>query len=304
MSTGELHILSTEKDDVVIFHTGHENGFGDLDQVADIRERLFDPAFRPQSPPDFLNFFLGSLAQAKMNADLKLYVHRVRKVLKRNPSLADLKGGSEGIYEREHRKVELGTFQVRKSRIFFNGVELRGDALEEWLKACLQGIWRDASFAPERATELARLIDAHLREAERKSLETLRRTLGDEAAEQLLRDGKITVRPPSGEEYVITDSAEVFRRSPGGGMNHICVQVDGEKDLPKYDRVLAKYLVIRDNPEQIQHDEGRGLEQNIAYHREVIRLYERRLARTRGEEGGPHPARDIPRSPVRKGARK
>jgi hypothetical protein len=251
---GEVHILSTEKVDAIISAPNIEEAVRGLEDSELIWERDFSPL----NAVEYLNLFLGPLAHAKINADLKLYVHRVREVPRRNPSMADLERGLEGIYEREHHQVQLGTIQVRKSRIFFNEAELHEEALGKWLRVCLRGIRMDDSFSTERATELAKLIGAHLREAELRSLETLRRTLGDDAAEQLLREGKVTVRAPSGDEYVITDSARVYRRAPSGRMRSVCVVVKGGADLPKYDRVLAKYLVIRDHPEQIETLHERG----------------------------------------------
>lgn len=32
----------------------------------------------------------------------------------------------------------------------------------------------------------------------------------------------------------------------------MCVEVDTDDELPIYDEILAKYLVIRDHPEQIE----------------------------------------------------
>lgn len=272
LGTGELHILSTNKDDILVSADELGEALG-REEELDIEELTSDRRFRTRRLPEYIDI----LKQANLSADVRLHVHRLRRAVKRTPSLADLEGGLEGVYERKYHQVCLGKFQLRGSRVFFNGVELCAEALEKWLKVCLHAVWNDDSFNSERATELARLIGTHLREAELRSLGTLRRTLGDDAAEQLVRDGKVTVRTPSGEEYVITDSARVYRRSPSGRLRHVCVGVRGEEDLPKYDRVLAKYLVIRDHPEQIDTlRDRRALErEREMLSREIERLHER-----------------------------
>jgi hypothetical protein len=146
-----------------------------------------------------------------------------------------------------------------------------------------------------------------LRRAEERSLETLRKVLEEEAARRLLEKGELQVRTPSGEEYVVTSSAEVYRRLPGGGRSPVCVQVEGGENLPRYDLILAKYLTLRDHPELIGvggmadrrrrlEAERRGLEEalndlrrELAEHRSnpltegAIRHVERRLSEVRAE---------------------
>lgn len=83
--------------------------------------------------------------------------------------------------------------------------------------------------------------------AERRSFETLNRILGGELAERLLRERRIIVKSADGREYEITDSGKVYAVLGG----RICVQIEGEEVLPKYDVVLAKYLALRDRPDLV-----------------------------------------------------
>jgi hypothetical protein len=53
----------------------------------------------------------------------------------------------------------------------------------------------------------------------------------------------------NGRKYRITHDGEVFDVATG---RSVCVMVDEEGELPIYDDILAKYLVIRDHPEQIE----------------------------------------------------
>jgi len=191
---------------------------------------------------------------------VKLYIHDYRKVLKKGPDGAWAMNRSD-LYDIEHRQACLGVISAGKDRSYYLDGSLRlGDeeAVEEWIDACSVGLWSEPELTTERAKELAKAISGQRMEAEGKSLATLRRTLGDEVADKLLKEGKIAVKSANGREYVITDSGEVFCDPYDEGMDRICVEVKDEESLPKYDRVLAKYLVIRDHPEQIETLQGRG----------------------------------------------
>ncbi|MEM4973431.1 MAG: hypothetical protein QXR87_06980 [Candidatus Hadarchaeales archaeon] len=113
---------------------------------------------------------------------------------------------------------------------------------------------RRGKLTKERALELAQMIGPWGLEVERKSLETLRRTLGEELTEELLERGEVSLIS-RGRQYVITRDAEVFELGPSG-RSRVCVRVENEEQLPELGRVLAKYLVIRDQPERIfEYDE-------------------------------------------------
>ncbi len=225
---GEIHIVCTERCAFIV----PANKLGDA-------LKMTEPEFFRSDWPDALDLrdILRELCLFWPSADLEVFIHCVK-----TPA----------------RSTRLGTLQLRGPRVLFNGVELSEEgfeidpddkALDRWLDACLNRAWEDWSFDRDQATELARLIATDMREAERKSLETLRRTLGDELADRLLREKQIAVRSRNGGEYTITDSGKVFETSSRA---YVCVEVAGGGRLPKYDRVLAKYLVIRDHPEQIE----------------------------------------------------
>lgn len=235
---------------------------------------------------------LDFLGQAKMNAKLKLYIHRFQTVVKRDFSPADLEKSLEGMYGLEHYSAYLGTLEARGSRVFLGGVEFGRGALERWFETCLAEIWRDPKISSEWAMGLGRAIAAHTREVERRSLETFRRTLGDEVVNQFSEEGEITLTSINGRKYTITEDGEVFAHTRDGPIERICVRVEGEGRLPKYDVVLAKYLVIRDHPEQIETPHrrrgriGGGLrtleEERVMLGFEIERLYAR-LAELEGE---------------------
>ena len=190
---------------------------------------------------------------------IKLYIHDYRKVLKRGPDGAWAINRSD-LYCAEHRQAYLGAISAGKDHSFYLDGSLRlgdEDAVREWIDACSVGLWSEPELTTESAKELAKAMSEQWQEAERKSLETLRRTLGDEAADKLLKEGKIVVKSANGREYVIMDSGNVYGPLHNGSARRICVEVKGEESLPRYDRVLAKYIVIRDHPEQIETlDEG------------------------------------------------
>ena len=71
--------------------------------------------------------------------------------------------------------------------------------------------------------------------------------MGEEAASQVLENGRITVKSADGREYMITDSGKVYSLDTGERMRE-----GGRGGKPAEVRsVLAKYLVIRDHPDWI-----------------------------------------------------
>lgn len=247
---------------------GHKNdedlGVGEVhlvtmvsgDQVpSDVLEERV--GFQVMDPFELLEV-LGSLELLNVKVKLKLHIHDFRTVVKPGLAPSDLENGLDGMYELEHRSAYLGAIELRGSQIFLGGAELEAGTLRRWIDACSTELWRGPELTPARAAQLAELITTYMREAERRSLETLRRTLGDEVTDQLLREGKIRVKSANGMEYVITDSGEVsYYSQTRDRLVNVCVQVEGGKNLPKYDRVLAKYLVLRDHPEQIDRPHRR-----------------------------------------------
>jgi hypothetical protein len=193
--------------------------------------------------------YLHTLRTLKLEADFEIYVHVLKHMVKKDFT-AGLQELGE-LYEAVYQKARLGRVQIRGERVFLNGLEVGEEILTRWLEQCLIACWRDPNLTPERGAQLAGLLADFLRRAEERSLETLRKVLGEEAARQLLEKGELPVRTPSGEEYVVTSSAEVYRRLPGGERSPVCVQVEGGENLPRYDLVLAKYLTLRDHPELI-----------------------------------------------------
>jgi len=222
--SGEIHIVRAEKCAFVV--PAREVG-----EALRMSSRELEFSMRWPDASVYLSNLLFPVRMFGLDIDLEVFIHCVK---------------------RPPRSTRLGTLQLRGTRILFNGMELGEEGFWRWLDACMDRVWEDWTFDRGRATELAKLVAADRREIERKSLETLRRTLGEEVAERLLRKGEITVKSSNGKEYVITERGEVFETPWEGGKRSVCVQVAGEHRLPKYDRVLAKYLVIRDHPEQIE----------------------------------------------------
>ena len=172
----------------------------------------------------------------------------------------------DSFYQLVHHGLRAGTLEFGIPFWRFEGIELGDNALMWWLETCTSEMWA-GRLTPERAVELARMISAHTMEAERRSFELLVRTLGEGPARQLLEQGELRVRSANGQDYAITRDGEVFHLRAGGGRERVCVVVEGERTLPLFDRIVAKYLVIRDHPERI-----RALDYHLHLH-----LLERRL---------------------------
>jgi hypothetical protein len=103
-------------------------------------------------------------------------------------------------------------------------------------QACLAGLAR------------ARDLESNeLRISELRALALLEATLGKEEARRVREEGWIVVRSRNGRSYLLSIDGPVFDLSDG---NTRCVLVDPVA-VPRYDRLIAKYLVIRDRPEDI-----------------------------------------------------
>lgn len=278
----ELHIvLTVDKDFIVGSRKLGAVGPQDLDEIV----RQGGPGFYHNHPlVDQLFVFLDPMLDSGMNCRLKLQFHSFKKVIKRKISPADLQRGLNGMYRFERRQIHFVTLEVRGSKVVLGGVEQKRRALDKWLRACTSEMW-NGRLTPKRAGELAKIIGWHVLEAERRSLKTLRRALGNGLTDRLLKRGEIQVRSANGREYVITKSSRVFSILQDGERRPVCVRVDGEEELPEYDRVIAKYLVIRDHPERIHTlGERAGLvgemevvHEEISHLREGFQRFEGRL---------------------------
>jgi hypothetical protein len=173
---------------------------------------------------------------------------------------------------------------VLNSKIKFDDDEVLG----RWLRACVDFMWVRPAFTQTSAEKLAEAVVEYMRGARLRSLETLRLALGNEAAERLLSEGHITVKSSNGREYLIDTTGEVFDASSG---DYVCVEVRNEEWLPRYDVVLAKYLVIRDHPEQIStlgespESERQRLLRQIEIYEEGLSEFKGRLAVLDGQRG-------------------
>lgn len=185
--------------------------------------------------------------------ELKIYLHhKIRK----NDETIDL-------------KVFVGNLKNEKGMYYLNNTIPLGShisVIEKWLKACyahLAGTPRYLTNDPDfpvleniteltqkKAERLAEIIKDHYingSPSERRSLELIRETLGDDAHDQLKNKKRLVVKSSNGKNYIIRDDGDVIESETG---RSCCVIVDG--DLPKYDAILAKYLAIRDRPETIK----------------------------------------------------
>lgn len=130
-------------------------------------------------------------------------------------------------------------------------------AVIDWLEKCAVCLSSVGGNAKEReidAQALAKMIVVHnvekwreWEEADEKALNLLRATIGDAPADHLLRKRYIIVSSANGKKYKIDRDGEVYDMHG----NRKCVRVDNEDNLSWYDKILAKYIVIRDNPSQI-----------------------------------------------------
>jgi hypothetical protein len=203
------------------------------------------------------------------SAQVRLHVYGYRRALKSDFTHAQ---SWHDIYEEGYRRLYLGTVKRDSDGCYWlrDSLPTRGqtslltdsdgldefklgreDAVREVVEACGVALRSGQNLTLDFARKFAQFATRSWRVPERRSFETLKRTLGDEIADKLLREGWVNVRSRNGREYAITADGEVFIPKHGGAREPVCVYVDGESKLPSYDRVLAKYLVIRDRPEQI-----------------------------------------------------
>lgn len=184
---------------------------------------------------------------------LKIYLHHKSK---KNNETIDL-------------KVCVGSLKKEKGKNYLNNTILLGDynwIIEKWLRACyahLVGtpkyLRNDPDFpllenitelTQKDAEKLADIVIDHYRNglpSERKSLEHIRETLGNDAFTQLKNEKRLMVKSSNGRNYIIDEYGEVSEDDSG---KRCCVNVGG--NLSKYDRILAKYLIIKDKPETIE----------------------------------------------------
>jgi hypothetical protein len=118
-----------------------------------------------------------------------------------------------------------------------------------WLRECWKRLREKGGLTEREAKRIFDGLADEIGRAESRSLELLRSTVGSEAVDQFLRLGYLIVNSANGRKYRITHDGEVFDVATG---RSVCVMVDEEGELPIYDDILAKYLVIRDHPEQIE----------------------------------------------------
>lgn len=193
--------------------------------------------------------------------ELKIYLHHE---IRKNDEINDL-------------KVCAGSLKKENGRYYLNNTILLGShisLIEKWLKACyahLAGtpkhLRNDPDFpvlenitemTQKDAERLAEIVIDHYRNglpSEKRALELIRKTLGDDALDQLKNEKCLVVRSRNGRNYIIRDDGEVSDSETG---RRCCVIVGG--DLPRYDIILAKYLAIRDRPETIKTLQETGVE--------------------------------------------
>ncbi len=196
---------------------------------------------------------LLSEADISEHPELKIYLHHE---IRRKDEIIDLKVYAGSL------KNEKGRYYLNNTILFDGGILM----VEKWLNACyahLAGtpkhLRNDLDFpalenitglTQKDAERLAEIVIDHYRNglpSERRSLELIRETLGDNALDQLKNEKRLVVKSRNGRNYNIRDDGEVSDSETG---RRCCVIVDG--NLPRYDIILAKYLAIRDRPETIK----------------------------------------------------
>jgi hypothetical protein len=218
-------------------------------EVFSIAEDEFLPIYPSFNFDDFVKLVDDFIERG---GELKIYLHDFGTRVERDTVNFDRlrKEGPKFLEFPQYYCALIGTLSAGANRSYILNGRIRLDnreVLEKWLKACVLHMWAEPAPTQALAEKLAEAVIEYVREADRRSLETLRLTLGNEVAEQLQMEGCVLIKSSDGKEYVINATGEVFDML---GQQH-CVQVENEGELPRYDRVLAKYLVIRDHPEQI-----------------------------------------------------
>lgn len=241
LNSGELHITYQKKN------------------VQAVLNKLFlkNRLFIGYSP------FISLLSETGISElpELKIYLHHE---IRKNDKINDL-------------KVCAGSLKKENGRYYLNNNILLGShisLIEKWLNACyahLAGtpkhLRNDPDFpvlenitelTQKDAEKLAEIVIDHHRNglpSERRSLELIGESLGDDVLDQLKKEKRLVVRSRNGRNYTISDNGDVSDSETG---RRCCVIVDG--DLPRYDIILAKYLAIRDRPETIKTLQETGSE--------------------------------------------
>jgi hypothetical protein len=148
----------------------------------------------------------------------------------------------------EIRSVGFGELEWNGETISYEDVEFSAKELANWIQRCT-----DLHRRGELDERHARGLLEAKRRAWKRAVDNLKRALGTELAEHLMRNGEIEFRSRDGRTYRITKSGEVFVRDErSGAWRGVCVEVAGERILPVPEVVLSKYLVLRDRPEQVR----------------------------------------------------
>lgn len=107
----------------------------------------------------------------------------------------------------------------------------------------------------DKVLELSELLQNLLRmcmlihdDANRRGFKLMCDVLGSRVATELLRTGRVRFLSYNGKEYTIDLHGTVYDSN-----GSVCVHVDGEEELPPFDVVLAKYLVMRDRPDIVMN---------------------------------------------------
>ena len=251
--TGEIHLAFSPR--LVQFQTPEGMKFDEIYRrvlgLFSISEAEIFPIFRvyPRFGPDrFAELVDGFL---KKGGELRIYMHDFSMRPLRRVDLERIRlEGPKSMRSPAYRCALLGSIRAENGGYLLNGRIRLGDreALGRWLEACLYSLWVEPALTPDIAESLAEAVADFVRESRRRAAETLRRALGERAAEELRRKGCLTLKSRNGRVYRIDAFGRVFDVLAG---RPVCVVVDGEAELPPEDRVLAKYLVVRDHPEQV-----------------------------------------------------
>jgi len=198
-----------------------------------------------------LYFHIGEIKQyCKKGARLRLYLHDVRRVPRKEMSPLVRPTGLQELYEDHHLNAYLGEAKFgTKSFPWYLGGHALSRHLSSWLRECRKELQEHGRLTEAEAQRLLVELGERHEEAKSRSLELLRKTVGRKAVDRFMKLGSLLVKSANGRVYRITRNCEVVDTSTG---KKVCVQVDSDEGLPIYDDILAKYLVIRDHPEQIE----------------------------------------------------
>jgi len=200
--------------------------------------------------PEALPMLPPCPGKSKRSIRVRLYLHDVRRVPKEKLSLSARSAGLQGLYKYQHFSACLGkTRSELLEGLWYWNKSMTSKYFGCWLRECWKRLREKGSLTEKEAKRISDGLAKEIGQAERRSLELLRSTVGSEAADQFLKLGHLIVDSANGRKYRITHDGEVFDVATG---RSVCVMVDDEGELPLYDDILAKYLVIRDHPEQIE----------------------------------------------------